>query len=254
MKNWQGRVITLIALISFGCSSGFQTDSSPINSALGNENNSGLGNELGSTSPSTVWEKALEELTGLVSGGAYDGNLAVEVLPDRQSLALILPLPPIFLAPLNQTPIPQLSGSSLEYRRKPDGSFDMAVIIPIRHLTRGGSLAPYNRLPNGNPVPFMPSGESRGFAIELPQRSSYKLHFYFVANAVGVFIETPNWRLPEELSALPTIGFPVRNLSQTQVNGYFAIVPNRGNFASGLFISTRIPRELAFQLDQILRY
>jgi hypothetical protein len=103
-------------------------------------------------------------------------------------------------------------------------------------------------------MPFMPSGESRGFAINFPQKPKYRLHLYFVANAVGVFIETPDWKLPEELSLIPTIGFPVRNLRQTQINGYFAIVPNKGNYSSGLFVASRIPRELAFQLDQILRY
>jgi hypothetical protein len=244
----------VISFLAAGCSSGFQTDSNVLNPSLEDPSNSGLGNPGNTLDASLVWQKAQEEIDGQISGGTYDGSSAVEIIPEKQSIALILPLPPIFLAPLAQIQIPQLPGVNIKYRNKPDGGFEMAIIIPLKYIIRGASLAPYGKLPNGDIVPFMPSGESRGFAVDFPQKPKYRLHFYFVANAVGAFIETPDWRLPEEFSLIPTIGFPVRNPSQTQINGYFAVVPNKGNFSSGLFVSSRIPRKLAFQLDQILRY
>jgi hypothetical protein len=212
----------------------------------------------------TIWSRAEIELQGLVSGGTYDGTTVMEVLPERQSLALILPLPPIFLAPLQTLHVPMLPGLSIEYFKKISSHLSIeketthiALIVPFKYLVNGGhlaSLSPHTRLPNGSPIPFLPSGESRGFVVQLPQKSSYKVHFYFVANAMAVFVETPDWRLPEELSLIPTIGFPVRNKNQTQINGYFGIVPNKNQFSSGLFLSTRIPKDLAFQIDQILKY
>lgn len=250
------QVLPLICtILIWSCSSGFQSDGAALTSNItGDSQNSGLGNGTGSVNTKQIWEKAIEEINGQVSGGAYDSKIAVEVLPEKQSIALVLPLPPIFLAPLTQIQVSQLPGITVEYRRTSEGGYDIAVIIPIQYIIRGAAIGIYDRLPNGDPIPFMPSGESRGFAIEFPQKQNYRLHFYFVANAVGVFIETPDWRLPDELSLIPNIGFPIKNRNQTQINGYFAIIPNKGNFSSGLFVSSRIPRELAFQLDQILRY
>jgi len=250
-----GRVIQIIFIVTlWSCSSSFLAGTDLPSQPLGDQQNSGLENGSGTQNSELIWEKAIDEINGQISGGAYDGNIAIEVLPTRQSIALILPLPPIFLAPLTPIQVSQLPGITVEYRQKSEGGYDIAVIIPVQHIIRGGALSTYSRLPNGDPVPFMPSGESRGFAIEFPQKQTYRLHFYFVANAVAVFVETPDWKLPDELSLIPTIGFPIKNRTQTQINGYFAIIPNKGNFSSGLFVSSRIPRELAFQLDQILRY
>lgn len=245
--------LTLMATL-MSCSAGFQSQLSSTELQPGDSTNPGLSDGLNTPDTQELWSKAQDEINGQVSGGAYDGNTVVEILPDRQSIALVVPLPPIFLAPLVPIEVPQLPGVEVEYRQNGDGTYNLVVIVPIRYVIRGSSLAPYGRLPNGDAIPFMPSGESRGFAVAFAQQPKYRVHFYFVANAVGVFIETPDWKLPDELSAMPTIGFPVRNRNQTQINGYFAIVPNKANHASGLFVSSRIPRELAFELDQILRY
>lgn len=240
----------LILLMVAGCSEGFV--SSDLGSSDSGRDSLTLPDAGGS--PEQVWQKAQDEVEGQISGGSYDGQLVVEIDRARQAVILWIPLPPIFLAPLQSPRIDGMPGVTLEYRTDGSGQTRMAAVIPIQYIIKGGNLAPYGFLPNGDAVPFMPSGESRGFAIQFPEKPKYRVHFYFVANAIAVFVETPDWKLPDELSLIPTIGFPIKNRTQTQVNGYFAIIPNKGVHSSGVFVSSRIPRELAFQLDQILRY
>lgn len=240
----------LIFSFGWGCSSGFQPD--PLNQLLSPDPDS-----LGVLPPSEedaqlIWESLSQDVTGYVSGGSYDGQLLVEIDPLRQAILLRLPLPPIFLAPLVTKEL-SLSGLKMEYQ-KTDNQYQLVLVVPIQYLIKGAQLDRYGLLPNGDPIPFIPSGEARGFAVNFAAQSKYRLHLYFVANAVAAFVETPDWILPEELSFLPTLGFPIYNQARSKTNGYFAIVPNKGVHASGVYIASRLPRELAAQLDQILRY
>lgn len=254
MKNTQLLILALFGFLFLqSCSEGFNSQQAlKAIDPIQNPDQDGF-----DTPPSQVeetWNKAQIELEGLVSGGAYDGQVLIEVDKPRQSLILWVPLPPIFLAPITPISIEKLKGIQVEYRKNPDGAYQMAIIVPIKHILKNSQLSNYGTLPSGDPIPFMPSGESRGFAINFSNKENYRLHFYFVANSVGVFVETPDWKLPDELSYIPTLGFPIKNKNQTQVVGYLGIIPNKGIHSSGVFISSRIPRELAFQIDQILRY
>lgn len=245
-------IITLILLnLGLGCAPGFQPDT------LTNTQSSQDPDSLGNLPPSEedtqlIWERLGQEVTGYVNGGSYDGQLLVEIDPQKQAVLLRLPLPPLFLAPVINKDL-QLPGIKMEYQ-KSDNQYQLVLIIPIQYLIKGAQLDRYGLLPNGDPIPFIPSGEARGFAINFAAKPKYRLHIYFVANAVGAFIETPDWDLPEELGLLPTIGFPINNQAKTKTTGYFAIIPNKGSFASGVYLASRLPRELAAQLDQILRY
>lgn len=244
--------MTFILLnFGLGCSPGFQPDT--LNSKLTSQDPESLGVMPPSEEDAQlIWERLSQEVTGYVSGGSYDGQLLVEIDPQRQAVLLRLPLPPIFLASRVTTDL-ALPGLRMEYQKN-DNQYQLVLVIPIQYLIKGAQLDRYGLLPNGDPIPFIPSGEARGFAINFAAKSKYRLHIYFVANAVGAFIETPDWVLPEELAFLPTIGFPINNQERTKTTGYFAIVPNKGIHASGVYIASRLPRELAAQLDQILRY
>lgn len=205
-------------------------------------------------SSAKAWTTVASDTNGTVNGGTNDGSLVIQIDKVRQSLVLYIPLPSIFLASVTGIQIPEMPGASVEMVPQTDGSNALGVVIPLKYVIKGGDFATYGKLPNGDAVPFIPAGEAHGFAIDFPQRPNYRLHIYVAVNAAAVFVETPDWKLPAEFAVLPTIGFPVRNSAKTQVNGYFAVVPNRGNFASGVYVASRIPNKAAALIDQMLRF
>lgn len=242
-----------------GCSKGFSTASFDEVSGQGSNNNQntddGTGGGGGSRNPGDrSWDDVRRKTDGAVDGWKYDGQFVIQIDAENQALVLVLPLPPIFLMPVSAMPIPELPGASLFPLTQPDGTSSMAVRIPLKYLIKGSSLTSYNRLPNGDPLPFMPVGENRGFAIAFPQNKNYRLHLYVSANAAAIFVETPDFKLPEQWIILPSLGFPVKNQDKTQVVGYFAVVANRGMHNSGVYVASRIPRDVAILIDDLLRY
>lgn len=259
MKSWkqtpQRLSVLLLSSLLMACGNGFEAESpsaSVPNTGL--ENGGGPGEQNPPANPEKAWTQVSDNVNGRVDGGTNSGALVVQVDRQRQALVLILPLPPIFLLPISGMSIPELPGASMEMMPQSDGSMAMGVVIPLKYIIKGAQFSEYGRLPNGDSIPFIPVGEARGFALSFPQKPSYRLHLYLAVNAAAVFVETPDWKLPSELSILPTLGFPVKNQNGTQVNGYFAIVPNRGTHASGVYVASRIPRQIAILIDELVRF
>lgn len=248
--------LTGLALVAgAGCSQGLTANELAADVAGNNQqdtdNGSGGG---GSTVPGRTWDDVRQKADGAVDGWKYDGQVVVQVDAENQALVLVMPLPPIFLLPVSSMPIPELPGAAIFPLTQPDGTSSMAVRIPLKYIVKGSSLSNYNTLPNGDPLPYMPVGENRGFAISFPQNNKYRLHLYISANAAAVFVETPDFKLPEQWVILPSLGFPVKNQAKTQVVGYFAVIANRGTHNSGVYVASRIPREVAILIDELIRY
>lgn len=253
LRNLKALCAVLMSSTLMACGSGFQSQENSSAAAGTGGDNISLGDGSQVTTEK-AWNMVQSGVDGTVEGGTNSGSLVIQIDKARQSVILILPLPPIFLLPISGMSIPELPGASVEMVDQPDGSKAMGVVIPLKYIVKGGTFGDYGKLPNGDNVPFIPVGEARGFAISFPQKPSYRLHIYFAVNAAAVFIETPDWKFPDELALLPTMGFPVKNEEKTQVVGYFAIVPNRGSFASGVYVAARIPRQLAIVIDELIRY
>lgn len=251
--------LTGLALVAgAGCSQGLTTnDFSQDIAGNNNQQDTGGGGGNGgggNSNPVRSWDDIRQKTDGAVDGWKYDGQVVVQIDAENQALVLVMPLPPIFLMPVASMPIPELPGAAIFPLTQPDGTSSMAVRIPLKYIVKGSSLSNYNTLPNGDPLPFMPVGENRGFAISFPQNMKYRLHLYISANAAAVFVETPDFKLPEQWVILPSLGFPVKNQDKTQVVGYFAVVANRGIHNSGVYVASRIPREVAILIDELIRY
>lgn len=238
-----------------GCSKGVDSmDPSTVSAGPGDNSGQGDGDGLTPPDQTKTWDDVRRKTDGAVDGWKYDGQFVIQVDAPNQALILVLPLPPIFLLPVIAMPLPQLPGASIFPLTQPDGTSSMAVRIPLKYLVKGAQLNNYNSLPNGDPLPFMPAGENRGFAIAFPQNPKYRLHLYMTANAAAVFVETPDFNLPEQWIILPNLGFPVKNQDKTQIVGYMAIVANRGTHSSGVYVASRIPRDVAILIDELIRY
>ncbi|MBX2994005.1 MAG: hypothetical protein KF681_04270 [Bdellovibrionaceae bacterium] len=254
-------LIALSTLSLMACGKGFQATSDGLssgsNGSLGSGDSTGTGG--GGTTGPTVdqqWQSVKTQQDGTVDGATpYKGSLLIQIDKARQAVVLIMPLPSVFLLPMiSSMPIPEMPGASVEMVTRSDGSMAMGVVVPLHYLVKGSSFSNYATLPNGEPLPGMPVGEARGFAISFPQKPSYRLHVYMAVNAAAVFVETPDFKLPAEVSLIPTIAFPIKNAAKTQVVGYFAVVPNRGSFNSGVFVSSRLPASVAIMIDELLQY
>lgn len=248
---------TLMILGSgLGCSKGLNT--TDVGSLTSGGSNNNLDNGRDGATPDTPrghnWDDVQRKVDGAVDGWKYNGQVVIQIDSVNQAIVLVMPLPPIFLMPVTTMAIPELPGAALFPLTQPDGTTAMAVRIPLKYLIKGASLSNYNSLPNGDPLPFMPVGENRGFAISFPQNPRYRLHTYISANAAAVFIETPDFNLPEQWIILPSLGFPVKNQDKTKIVGYFAVVANRGVHSSGVYVAGRLPNEVAILIDELLRY
>ncbi len=200
------------------------------------------------------WDAVKTALNGKVDGSSMNGKVILQVDSVNQALIFYIPLPlDLINFPVQSIEIPDLPGVSLFQLPQPDGSTQLGVRVPLKYLLKGAQLGAYNTLPNGDPLPYMPVGDNRGFAISLPQNPNFNLHFYVSANSAAVFVEVPQIVLPDVWSILK-IGFPIKNADKTQVVGYFSFVPNRSTFASGVYVAGRIPTQVAVALDSLLKF
>lgn len=232
-------VLTAISALAIlpSCTGGFQP------SAL-TASNSSQNTETG-TSPAQPSAYDQLDMEGYVSGGSYDNNFAVKL--DKANNALIINLP-IPAGPFSNlyVDIPDLSGAKIKSYYDSNNKPQVALSIPLKYVLRGVTTLPAAKLPNGNPLPAMPSGEAPSLAFGLNQNSENKVYLYIGVNAVGLYLE--NSYIPEYLG----MTFPIKNKAQTQILGYFTIVPKSGNFSGGLFTSFPLPNEVAKIIDDHL--
>lgn len=208
------------------------------------------GNNEGSstTPPETVdsWQK-ISDFQGLVSGGAYDQSLVIYIDKNTQSILLVLPIP-VLIPSVTGIEIPDLPGARLTSYRNPDGSHSLAVSIPLTYIARGAVFLPNQRLPSGDPLPYVPSGELPGFGIQFPQKPDYRLNVYVGVSVAAVFIELPDFGLP--------FGWltRVKNRDGTKEVGAIGYIPEKGTYAGGMYLATHLPPELARLIDEVLRW
>lgn len=246
-------LMSLVALsLGTGCAKGISQMSEEALQGVSGGNNNGQ-DSGGGQNTTRSWDTIKTKTEGAVDGWTYDGQVVVKIDAENQALVLVMPLPSIFLMSFSTIRIPELPGAEIFPMQGPSGSM-MAVRIPLKYIVKGSELRNYNTLPNGDALPYMPVGENRGFAFSFPQNTKYRLHLYVSANAAAVFVETPDFKLPTEWQIFPTLGFPVKNRNKTQVVGYFAVVPNKGTYSSGVYVASRLPNDVAILIDELIRY
>lgn len=191
------------------------------------------------------WDQV--DMDGYTSGGAYNGKMAVRVDKNAQALTLLLPIPmPVPL--IGTMNIPSLPGAKLASTADGNGKELLAIQIPLKYIIKGASLGQGQRLPNGDPLPYVPAGELPGFSISLPQIKNYRIYVYLGVNVVATYIELPDFGLP--------IGWisPVKNKAKTRVIGAIGYVPPKMNYTGGMYLATQIPAKTAQQIDNLIQW
>jgi hypothetical protein len=227
-------------LTACGGSNGFQAASS----VLGQNNSSSVGSG-GSSTTTPAAPSAYQQLNyaGQISGGIYDKVQTISLDKTNNALIIALPIP---ANPMLEVSIefPQLKGVELKAYQDNNGNSYLAVSIPLSYVLHGVSTIPASALPSGDPLPQMPSGELPSLGLSITN-SSVKVHLYIGVNAVGMFIET-NFN--------PYIGLtlPIKNSAGTQVLGYFSMIPQKGTYNGGFFMSAVLPNDVAKIIDDHL--
>lgn len=233
-----GILILLISTLIACSEKGFQA----ANLNMTSVNQSGSSSTPAVKQP-TAYDKL--DLEGYVDGGSYDNTFAVNLDKPNNALIINLPIP---AGPFTNlyVDIPDLKGAKIRTYYDSNNLPQVAVSVPLSYILGGVKNIPAARLPNGNALPAMPSGEAPSLAFGLNQNSENKVYLYIGVNAIGLYIE--NSYIPSYLG----MTFPIKNKMKTKILGYFTLVPKSGNFNGGLFCSVPLPVEVSKIIDDHL--
>ncbi len=256
MKKFTTSLALLLAVVTLtNCSSkGFESSSSTgagssTNDQLGGVGTGGGGTDGGGSQIPAPIDNV--DLQGKVDGNnsQFGGALSFDFDKQRGEFIVMIPMPSgVFLTP---------SGSFSKY---PDitfspiidatGKMKFAVRIPVKYIIKGMSTLPAASLPNGDPLPAMPSGygELPSLGLNFPQHNNTQVSLYIGVNAIGLYVTLPT------NAALP-IGFtlPIRNKDKSKTYGYLTYVPAKMNYAPGLFVSAIIPPAVSRILEDYFK-
>lgn len=213
---------------------------------------SNTGQSAGGGDTTQNWQSVKAETDAVAESSSYAGMQMISIDQNRQTLNLILPLPPLAMLPLSMITFREIPGSSMESSTLADGTNVWILAIPLKYVLRNGvQLSPMGVLPNGDPIDYLPSGETNGISLSLPQNPNHKVTIYLTVGAVAAFIETPNWEFP---AGWPKVWTVVNNRNKTKQIGFFEIVPNKGTYSSGVYLAAKLPAEISRLLGTMVKF
>lgn len=205
-----------------------------------------------SANPAADWQTVTSQVNSSVAGGNYNQYPLIKVDTASQSLILYIPMPPLSLGsitPILPTNVTGMPGVTIGPATMPGGGIGWGVTVPLKYILKGATMAPLNMtLPNGSPLPYFPAAETHGIALTLPQQPTYKLTLYIALKAVAVFVEVPDQNIPLGF------GYNIVNSQKTRNIGYFAILPNQGTYAGGVYIAAQLPTDIALLLNGLVSF
>jgi hypothetical protein len=230
---------TLMTLLACGGKGGFDTQETL---SGGNKSSSTDNNSNGIADPD-AYQKL--QYKGLVSGGNNDGALVVDIDKTHGALLLILPLQMNPYIESAEGEIPDLPGVKFMTYKDDKGASYFSVSVPLRYVLKGASFLNPARLPNGDALPQVASGELPSLAIAVPGKNKVSFNLYIGVNVVGIYVSSP-------YDPYLALHFPIRKGVETI--GYFHSVPAKSGFDGGFFLNTQMPDSIAAIIDDHFRF
>lgn len=231
---------TLVLLLSACAPQGFESSHLGVTAA----------DDKGKSSDSEVPTPPPSELNLIESMKSTDQTYNSEVYIDKTDWTLVMKIPLGFnpFIDVTQIPVPQLRGAQVSTVVDANLNYSLIVKIPLKNIMRGVTqLETANKLPNGDPLPKMPAGEPASLGLTISAKKNVKVNLYIAVEAVGVLIDTPfDYPFPAYLS------LPLKNEAQTQILGWFTLIPRKNNNNSGFFLSFKLPAEVSLILNKYL--
>lgn len=238
-------IVSAALLLLAGCNqSGFQTLEG-ISSQQGSSDNASSGSDGNSPLPSQPSAYDKLQMSGYVSGGNYDGDQVMALDKENNALLLYLPVPGIFFNfYADKTAV---NGVKIVTQMNSQQKARVAVSIPLRLLVKDKvQTIGAGTLPNGDLLPQVASGEAMTLGLSLNLTSKMPLYTYFGVSAVGIFLESSFF--PEYIG----MSMPIKNKNGLGAWGFLTIVPKKGSHNGGLFLSVKLPNDIARIIDQHL--
>lgn len=242
-------VLLSFGLLSFGlmgCGSSMQTTPSPSQAEPKPQGQ----NNTPDTPAEDHGKEAIPgsvDVSSFISGGAFDKMQILEIDPVRKELIFHLPLGMNQFILVNSGELPNFPGITFRTEILPNGQARLALRVPLKYVLRGVKNLDPKKLPNGDPLPGVPSGEMPGLALTLDSTNKVQMALYLGADFVAIFVESP---------FDPTISlmFPIKNANGNKYVGSFAMIAAKEapptKFQGGFFLSYQLPPELATLLDK----
>lgn len=234
-----------LAMATMACGQGFQGGSG--SSSSGSSSNAAQG--TGGTAPSPV---ALQQaVNGYVSGGNYDSLQTFHLDTTNGNLLVNLPLgidPSIMIS---SGTISQLPGVTFSTTTSATGTAYITLSIPLKYILHGVTTLPATTLPNGDPLPNMPSTSYPAIAFDLNPNSTQQVYVYIGVDAIGVFVQSKMLSCGN-LPICLNLTFPIENQAKTKVLGYLSLIMPKSGAQGGFFISTIIPNDVAVLLEGLV--
>lgn len=247
-KTLLSALLIASALVTgLGCGQGFTTANQAgvaDGTDQGSQGTDG-GNQGADSAAEAEFQKV--DMKGWISGGSETDTLSIDIDKPNKALLLRLPLGMNGNIELTEAEVPSLPGVRFyTYEDSANAKTYMVISVPLKYVVRGvGNTLPPNKLPNGDALPQIPSGELPSLAVAVGNSKNTKMYLYVGVNVVGVYVETP-------FDPFIKATFSVKNQTKTKVLGYFSTIPAKGSYQGGFFLSSTIPNEIALILEKVL--
>lgn len=231
-----------LALTALGCTKGgFSTNLSGSNT----DSSSGNGGLSAPLNQQPVPQSI--DISSSISTGTYSGLQSISIDRNAKAIILRVPLGPNIFITVSNGEVAQYPGVTYTTEVDANGTAYLTLRVPLKYVLHGVNGIDPLKLPNGDPLPMIPSGELPGLGLSIDTKNNVKLYVYIGVDAVGVYVETPM-----DVGIPFTFTVPVKNKDKTEVVGYFSMIPPKPNGAAqgGFFLSFQLPAQVSALLDK----
>lgn len=183
---------------------------------------------------------------GEISEGIFEKTKAVDLDKETKMLKIKLPMManPYLWGTTAELPIKEIPGAKLTVETAEDGTTSVVLHIPLAALIKGINFPPAAKLPNGDPLPGVPSGELPSLAVQLNATRKINATVYLSKQVVGIYVNTP-------FDPLVPFKFPIKSKDGKTIGYFFAVPAKKGTTPvdGGFFLTTQLPDDLSRFLD-----
>ncbi len=182
-----------------------------------------------------------------------EGNVVMNL--DLINKLLVVRIPLGFL--ITMTPsdllVPNVSGITWTIESDITKGQFLVVSIALPHVLQDYVHGAPALLPNGDPLPSVPAGETRQvahFQLSLSKKGSEKVHLYFGKEYYAVFLESGVKLLPKTIYMASV---QIRNKDKSKVIGYLHVINKKNGYNGGVMMAFQMPPSLAVLLDNLIK-
>ena len=200
---------------------------------------------------STQQQLSQVDLNGTVSSGIFSNMKFLELDTVANTLDIELPMGSNPLGINAVYKIPQLPGATAGMLQDSSGNWFLGVKIPLSAIAHGVTLGNSQKLPNGNALPGIATGELP--SLELNIGGQIPIHLYLGVNVAAAFVELPQTdKYMAYLSYIPfQLSFDLKNSSKAVIGEVAPIAPvtmGGTKYSGGVYVETVLPAAAAILL------